>query len=100
MTRMDEYIKREMALKAIDEYFHTTNPDGDEQIGVLKSRRIIRTLPSAYVAPVRHGRWSKNYRSGTTVSEGWVSSCCDMWNERKTRYCPNCGADMRGTNDE
>ena len=49
---MAEYIEREAALEAIDEYFRTTNPDGDEQIGVLRSRRIIRTLPSAYVAPV------------------------------------------------
>lgn len=49
---MAEYIEREAALKAIDEYFHTTNPDGEEQIGVLKSRRIIRTFPAADVEVV------------------------------------------------
>lgn len=48
------------------------------------------------VAPVRHGRWNKAYRSGVTVAEGFVSSCCDMWNERSAEYCPNCGARMDG----
>lgn len=42
----------------------------------------------------KHGQWQKHYKSGTTVSDGFVSSCCDMWNERKTSYCPNCGAKM------
>lgn len=47
-------------------------------------------------AETKHGQWQKHYESGTTVSDGFVSSCCDMWNERKTSYCPNCGAKMDG----
>ena len=27
---------------------------------------------------VVHGRWLTHYRSGVTVAEGFVSSCCDM----------------------
>lgn len=50
----------------------------------------------SYVAPVMHGRWVTHYRSGTTVAEGYVSTCCDMWNNRKSDYCPNCGAKMDG----
>ena len=45
-------------------------------------------------ADVVHGRWVTHYRSGTTVAEGYVSTCCDMWNNRKSDYCPNCGAIM------
>ena len=55
---------------------------------------------SADVEPVKRGSWGKVYKSKVTVTDGYVSSCCDMWNERRTRYCPNCGADMRGINDE
>lgn len=51
---------------------------------------------AADVAPVRHGRWETHYRSGTTVPKGVVSGCCDMWNERKTPYCPYCGAKLDG----
>ena len=43
-----------------------------------------------------HGRWMEHYRSGVTVAEGGVSSCCDMWNDRRSNYCPNCGAKMDG----
>lgn len=51
---------------------------------------------------VVRGRWNKEYRSGVTVAEGVVSSCCDMWNERAAEYCPCCGARMKkdGETDE
>lgn len=57
---------------------------------------VIQDLPAADVEPVRHGRWVTHYRSGTTVAEGYVSTCCDMWNNRKSDFCPNCGARMDG----
>lgn len=53
-------------------------------------------MPTADVVEVKHSEWQKHYKSGTTVSDGFVSSCCDMWNERKTPYCPQCGAKMDG----
>ena len=56
----------------------------------------IWKAPAADVAPVVHGRWVTHYRSGTPVAEGYVSTCCDMWNNRKSDYCPNCGAKMDG----
>jgi hypothetical protein len=58
-------------------------------------RRLL-SIPAADGAPVRHGRWVTHYRSGTTVAEGYVSTCCDMWNNRKSDFCPNCGARMDG----
>ena len=61
--------------------------------GILKDDKRI---PVSDVVEVKHGEWLKHYQSGVTVSEGFVSSCCDMWNERKSNYCPNCGARMDG----
>lgn len=43
---------------------------------------------------VTHGKWTKQYASGTTISQGYVASCCDMWHERKTDFCPYCGSIM------
>lgn len=40
--------------------------------------------PTADVQEVKHGYWQNKYRSGTTIKEGVVSSCCDMWNNRKS----------------
>jgi hypothetical protein len=53
---MDEYIGLKKLLAKIDEAFFETDPDGKEQIGVLKCRAIIRKIPASDVAPVRHGR--------------------------------------------
>lgn len=49
---MADYIDREKLLAKIDEAFFGTDPDGKEQIGVLKCRAIIREIPAADVAPV------------------------------------------------
>ena len=90
---MDEYIEREAAIKAIYESDHFSVR---ECFG-WRAREIeeeLRAVPAADVAPVRHGEWRKYYRSGTTVSDGFVSSCCDMWNSRKSDWCPNSGAKM------
>lgn len=44
----------------------------------------------------KYGYWCTQYRGGTPVAKGVVSSCCDMWNERKTAFCPHCGTKMKG----
>ena len=42
------------------------------------------------------GEWRKVYRSGVIVKDGWVARCCNNWANRKTQYCPYCGAKMGG----
>lgn len=58
--------------------------------------RLLEKAPTVDAVPVVHGRWVTHYRSGTTVAKGYVSTCCDMWNNRKSDFCPNCGAKMDG----
>ena len=41
------------------------------------------------------GQWRRHYRSGTKVSSGFVSSCCDMWSQRSSKFCPDCGRMMQ-----
>ena len=85
---MAEYIKREALVHRLKSLylFNITQ----------RIFEIISEIPTADVAPVVHGRWVTHYRSGTTVAEGYVSTCCDMWNNHKRNYCPNCGAKMDG----
>ena len=99
-----EYIERDEAYKIINEAMTA----GMVNIFSIQQRRanfeevleVIEEIPAADVQEVRHGQWQKHYKSGTTVSDGFVSSCCDMWNERETPYCPYCGTRMDGDDND
>ena len=65
----------------------------------------IFCLPSADVAPVRHGRWKPFDRTyGRTIFACSVcGDCTDVPTEMGEPifgYCPNCGARMDGESDE
>lgn len=100
---MAEYIKRDAAIREIEQinpvdYGAMWDYEAHHWAGecLRDCKEAIDSIPAADVAPVVHGRWVTHYRSGTTVAEGYVSTCCDMWNNRKSDYCPNCGAKMDG----
>ena len=97
---MAEYFEREATIKRIEEVYcadcNSYNGVRCRACGTGDAIDMIEDAPAADVAPVVHGRWMKYYKSGITVAEGWVSSCCDMWNERATNFCPHCGAMMDG----
>ncbi len=96
---MAEYIDREKLLAKIDEAFFETDPDGKEQIGVLKCRAIIREIPAADVAPVVHGRWIADGIPGSMLNG--CSVCGFTCGAYSFFYCPHCGARMDGcTNKE
>lgn len=49
---MDEYIKREEALRVISDVLFETDPSGKEQVVLLKCSHLIRELPAVDVAPI------------------------------------------------
>lgn len=99
---MAEYIDREAFKKSVEErYCKPCKAEGKDHNGcwcracwVDDMLDEVECFQPADVAPVVHGRWVTHYRSGTPVAEGYVSTCCDMWNSRKSNYCPHCGAKM------
>lgn len=82
---MAEYIEREMAI--------AKNHGGVVYIDDIKN------IPASDVAPVRYGRWE--VEAGMNFFKERNCPVCkkriesNFWN-----FCPNCGADMRGINDE
>lgn len=92
---MAEYIERE---KTVELLRSLGNREYRKEKGTIQDAiKMIsypEYTPAADVAPVVHGRWVTHYRSGTPVAEGHVSTCCNMWNNRKSDYCPSCGAKM------
>ena len=95
---MAEHINREAVMKIAKDGNHSDF--GRSMADLTSLREVLEDTPTADVVEVRHGKWLNNYKSGTLVNEGFISSCCDMWNERKSSFCPNCGAKMDGGDNE
>lgn len=101
------YIDREALIEWLK---HIPLKDLSDGLGLCRIireddfKKAIKNMPKgiiADVAPVRHGRWveQEKYTFGTMYD----CSICDnriLDNGHSWNYCPNCGADMRGSNDE
>lgn len=87
---MTEYIKREDALEQFDYY------DLGEYL-TTQIRGMLMDVPSADVAPVRHGRWVV---IDAEEPRRYGCSECKRLSWHMENYCPNCGARMDGEDDE
>lgn len=90
---MPKYIDADEIIKAVE---------GDKLLTErvkFHVRTTVKTVPAADVAPVRHGRWL-DYDD----TERFTARCSLCNNVIDTRFgkhfCPNCGADCRGGQDE
>ena len=72
-----------------------------EKASLVAYKEQLESIPSAQ--PKRKtGRWLPDNRPGGGF---WVCSCCKFPSEAFAanvlyKFCPNCGADMRGGEDE
>ena len=98
---MAEYINRGALVRQIicnmAEFIGTPNEvqKHDERCNYVIS--FLKSLPTADVAPVRHGRWKCHGDCGVTEC-----SACGWSIEEYVgdyAYCPNCGAKMDEVNE-
>ena len=88
---MDEYIKR------IDANYAVTDAIWHGKRSLHDVASAINSVPSADVAPVRHGRWEKQRgiyscsECGMTCPYDVQADVIEYW---ACNYCPNCGAKM------
>lgn len=95
----DDAISREKAIMMVCTAFNTTTSNPSEEVRTIlhKCKEKLKKIES--VQPSRKGHWIK-------VTNGRGGHECDLCHEYApsykdgdeylTRYCPNCGADMRG----
>ena len=86
-----EYIEREAIEKAFAEEIRTNYLD-DYAKGFQAALLAIMSIPSADVAPVRHGEWQE-------INGIFSCSRCGYSFEHEGykhffNYCPNCGAKL------
>ena len=88
---MDEYIKREAAIRAVLNH-------SPEQVSYSREDAAdsIRYMDAADVAPVQHAKWEVVV--GSDGKEKMVCTGCRKQQELTGvfSYCPNCGAKMDG----
>lgn len=53
---------------------------------------VIANAPTIDIEPKR-GEWIE-------TKGGWKCAICDKWAGWASDFCPNCGADMRGADDD
>ena len=88
-----EYIEREAIEKAFAEEISTNYLD-DYAKGFQAALLAVMSIPTADVAPVRHGYWCKEKRD---VLIHWHCSACKecfYLDKPNAEYCPHCGAKM------
>ena len=107
VTGMAEYIDREAAQTSCRKYSFAESYDA------FAVDCILKAIPAADVAPVRHGRWIEKlglYDKGFYISRKVWYECshCGMKTNYRDEcfekevdynYCPNCGAKMDGGAD-
>lgn len=98
---MAEYIEREALRKVMQ--MATDDPTCPMHIAATVDQYITEA-PAADVELVRHGRWIDAYpdiEPNPMFMYGICSECgFEQGISKYLKYCPDCGADMRGSNDE
>ena len=104
-----EYIERDAAYKACEAYFSGVcvyDVSASEVINDFEE--VIDAVPTADVAPVKHGHWESNeYLAGIHMTrcsecktEFYIQDLEEISGDGFINFCPNCGARMDGSEAE
>ena len=85
-----EYIEKEAALEIIQ----SISPPSWDAISRTAAYCEIKYLPPADVKPVVKAKWIPVSEVGHCYPF-YKCSHCSKTNGYETKFCPNCGADMR-----
>jgi hypothetical protein len=93
---MAEYIEREAVVNLLRaEAERGATP---YHIGLYAAARVVESIPAADVRPAKPGKWIPIECIVGTIRINFPGcSVCKHTVRDKTRFCPNCGAEMEGT---
>ena len=101
---MTDYISREDALICLPQYPENyTNEQAKNFLnGYYQMWKNVENCAAADVVEKKHGHWRKMNMAcygGGTIRE-YECSVCEEHQIARSDFCPNCGAWMRGNDDE
>ena len=88
----EDLIKRSDAIKAVSKV-----NDYDDGIGFEVRSHCLVELELVPSADRPKGEWRADYEAGFKT---WECSECGIHMLSEWNFCPNCGADMRGEDNE
>ena len=103
----EDLIRRSDAIEAIelvDWYHQNRNKDivsganSREHQAWYKAEDIYKALEAVPAVKPKRGKWIEMYRNGFGNMICMCSKC--NFHTTKSNFCPNCGARMKGPDDE
>ena len=94
---MNEDTKRYVSIEQIARHKLQVTYPNDYHNGWNDAIDEILESQPADVQPVKHGRWQESrFGNGITVpfSKYYICDQCSHTAQKKSHYCPNCGAEM------
>ena len=96
---MGEYIEREAAIAALDEFrlnetvskYATVMQCRAARDAISRATKVLESLPAADVEPVKRGMWLQQTLNGTRI---WDCSECKTIGSPRWKRCPVCEAKM------
>lgn len=87
------------ALRDWDDYIYECQEEGNQPIDTFEEWIADAVLKNGY-RKQSEGEWIWTENGEADCEKYWVCSVCKEHDFVKTKYCPNCGAKMKGANDE
>lgn len=96
LINADEMVKSLMDMTFYDEEGYTID-DYEDRLAIVKS--FVDPVQTVDAVPVRHGHW---VGIDDEPHEVWECDMCGYTYESEYQYnfCPHCGAEMKGENNE
>ena len=96
---MNEYIKRDEAIAALDEFrlnqtvskYATVMQCRAARDAISRAAKALESLPAADVEPLKRGRWVHKILLG---EQAWFCSECKTIGSPAWKRCPVCEAKM------
>ena len=93
---MEELIRKSDVVKVIDKKIQNTS-DYLQHDALIELEADVEEIPTVEAVPVVHGEWILEEKAGVDY---WCCLHChkirsEYYAKPKDNFCPNCGADMR-----